>query len=41
MISYTVPLRQRPIFGGACAAVESGAATSAPLLGGVLTGNDP
>ena len=39
LITYSVPLRKRPIFGGVGAAVENIAATSAPLLGGVLTGS--
>lgn len=38
MITHTVPLRQRPIFGGVLAGMENVAATGAPLLGGVITG---
>lgn len=37
MINNTVPLRQRPIFGGISAGIEGIAATSAPLLGSFIT----
>lgn len=37
MINHTVPLRQRPVFGGISAGVENIAAASAPLLGGFIT----
>ena len=39
MIGQTVPLRRRSVYGGLGAGVESVAAVSAPLLGGVLTDN--
>lgn len=38
MITHTVPLRQRPVFGGFSAGVEGIAAAGAPFLGGLITG---
>jgi MFS family permease len=39
MITQTVPLRRRSMYGGLGAGIESVASVSAPLLGGVLTDN--
>jgi MFS family permease len=39
MITQTVPLRRRSMYGGLRAGIETVAMISAPLLGGVLTDN--